>query len=184
MTSIDDIPIQPDKSNKATLRQNIGVGVSVIALTISLLSLWISYTTSRIQKAEARPHLTAFASRLTRVDTNNFRDLTLWIDVRNDGELPVSITRIDLKPRIDTVNSNEARAKCFKDLANSNFSGPETGTSILNTHTTRLSLFVRLPQSCSDGGWYFFADATFVGHYLMNRYYEQQPENIPAVVVP
>jgi hypothetical protein len=161
--------------------------VSIVALIVSGISLWDSHRISDIQIAQAAPRLQVKHSELVRLEkTGNSNDFTLVMYTVNTGHLLAKVREVSIQPNISKVLFDDPTKKaCFEDLNKQNFIDntgleekiPTTGT------VSRLFVNVKLPESCKDTGWKFFAEVTFRGRDEVDAAYTGT-EEILAIVPP
>ncbi len=161
--------------------------VSIVALIVSGISLRDSHRISDIQIAQAAPRLQVKHSELVRLEkTGNPNDFTLVMYTVNTGHLLAKVRDVSIQPNISTVLFDDPTKKaCFEDLNRQNFIDntgleekiPTTGT------VSRLLVNVKLPESCKDTGWKFFAEVTFRGRDEVDAAYTGT-EEILAIVPP
>jgi len=172
MSSIDDIPIEPERPKKETGR--LALMVSIIALIVSALSLWDSHgiaNLANVQIAEAAPRLYVRHAELRRFDQEP-HDFTLFMDVKNEGNLSVAVKDITVQPNISLLPGDEARKPCYDDLKKTIFKGDGMEEKVDAQKFALISVYIPIPASCTDTGWRFFADVKFRGHDQVGAPYQ------------
>jgi hypothetical protein len=128
MTSIDDIPIQPDKAKHPNLRNNITTTVSIAALLFSGLSLWISWKNAAFQKTLARPLLESGKAFILRTEEGKTGSAALSLGVYNTGQQTAFISDVSARPL--SVGDNGIVYMPVECLNNPDNTTPESGTEI------------------------------------------------------
>jgi hypothetical protein len=98
MSSIDDIPIQSDPHRTFPVAQSVGIGISVVALGISMLSFWDSRKNAQLQGELARPQLELSKSAM-RISRSKPSVWTL-VELKNVGHLGAEIKSYDVETDI------------------------------------------------------------------------------------
>ena len=167
--------------------ENLALVVSIIALIVSGISLWDSHRISDIQIAQAAPRLEVKHSELVRLEkTGNPNDFTLVMYTVNTGHLQAKVREVSVRPNISTVLFDDPTKKtCFEDFNKQTFVD-NTGLEEKIPTTGAVSLLfvnLKLPDSCKDTGWRFFAEVTFKGRDEVDAAYTGT-EEILAIVPP
>ena len=100
MTSIEDIPIQPDQKRKSSAGQIISVVsvvISLVALVASVLSLWQSHQNAALQNELARPLLEIRSARIIGEQPGLY-DVVMALE--NIGHQSAVIFDVDIAPEV------------------------------------------------------------------------------------
>jgi hypothetical protein len=98
MTSIDDIPIQPDRKKSNLITQHLGVGISLIALTISIASFWQGRQNAALQNELARPVLEIGHAAMLPMFDNKEGQIGVTLGLKNVGKLAAVVTDAHVMP--------------------------------------------------------------------------------------
>jgi len=102
MGSIDDIPITSDKPKGSGPNQYIGIGISIVALAISILGLVQSRKNAEVQLEVSRPIMAITQSKIIggeKID-DTYSLVTLWVMVTNIGHLSADINNISVGSKL------------------------------------------------------------------------------------
>ncbi len=176
--------IPPPPETPKTSVDRLALIVSIIALIVGGISLWDSHRISDIQIAQAAPQLEVKHSELVRLEkTGNPNDFTLVMDTVNTGHLLAKVREVGVQPNISTVLFDDGTKKaCFDDLNKQTFTDNNgIEEKIPAGKFSRLFVNLKLPESCKDTGWRFFAEVTFKGRDQVDAAYEGSDEILAIV---
>ena len=101
----------------------------------------------------------------------------------NTGHLLAKVREVSVQPNISTILFDDVTKKaCFDDLNKQTFTD-NTGIEekIPVGKFRRLFVNLKLPESCKDIGWQFFAEVTFKGRDQVDATYEGSDEIVAIV---
>ena len=101
MTSIENIPIQPDRKRKSSAGQIISVVsvvISLVALVVSGLSLWQSHQNAALQNEVARPLLEIRNARIIGEQPGLY---DVVMELENIGHQSAIVFDMDIAPEVE-----------------------------------------------------------------------------------
>ena len=110
MSSIDDLPILPEKAERFVFTQHLGLVIGLVALIVSIVSASQSFRTATLQKELTRPRLDARFALLA----NGGRKPVFRLDYRGDTGHHcafVTVTMVSQKFEYGTIRRRECACK-------------------------------------------------------------------------
>lgn len=164
MSSIDDLPILPEKTKRGVFTQHLGLVISLVALIVSIVSASQSFRTATLQKELARPLLDAPDALLSQQMVAGKPVFYALITAENTGHLTAFVTDAMVRPEV-RVWDDTPEGICMQDL--DNVEGKLIGNTekeIAPGHSQWFSLAFPVPTSCSKCRFGFPINVTFTYH--------------------
>src|ERR1700683_2617806 len=126
MTSIEDIPIQPDRQKQNPIVKHAGIAISLVALAVSAESFWQSHRNALLQTELSRPLLSVEDALVVSPIPYYPKLIGVNIRVRNIGHLTAIITKFIADPDTapDQTAPGQPNGTCFYSLDKQSIDAP------------------------------------------------------------
>ena len=181
MSSVDTVPILPDKVSKRA--DKVALTISIIALIVSCISLWDSHGAARVQYAAVKPVPTVQQAHIGSHSVASdplYHSLLMWVTVTHMG---VKIKTISIKPQLwDFLAKGDVQKACFADLNKLTFTNDDARLNMNLGTPSVTDVAMEFPASCNGvGEWTFVGQATFIGADDSGHTYSE-PASVKAAV--
>lgn len=149
-----------------TKNERLTIGLTTIGLLVGGLSLWISRENSKLQRAEAAPHLVVLGADFARPTPYDPRSLVAIFKVVNRGKIGVRITESHVHPKLLALPTEDSLRPCYEHLDSQDFQAKDSGVEEkigINGPPGIISVLIQLPQDCPNTGWTFVGTVDFIG---------------------
>lgn len=179
-TTPDDYRIQSD--NKRSVVRLALLWIAPVGLLLTVIVMWEGYKNSSFERLKDMPSPIVEKALFESNGSSELPVLIMYVRLNKQRTIP--ITEVVVKPQMVIIHDNPIRKACYQDLNNSEFKYSHPQGTLTQDGVTPVTLVIKLPQSCTDGGWDFVADVTFIGHDEAGGDYKQQaPTPVRAKVV-